>query len=96
MTFQVGDEAELGPVLMNKFLAEAAAQGAKVVLKGNKAVVVEVRQVVPDQPVESEPEPSAETAPKTAPRKKAPAQKVSRDAADTSSVSTTPDTKLRD
>lgn len=85
--FQVGDEAELGPVLMNQFLSEAVKQGAKVVLKGNKAVVVEVRQTAPvEAPVknEQEPEPSAEPAPKkTASRKKVSTSqetKVSRDA----------------
>lgn len=83
--FQVGDEAELGPVLMNQFLSEAVKQGAKVVLKGNKAVVVEVRQTAPvEAPVETEPEPSAEPAPKkTASRKKVSTSqetKVSRDA----------------
>ena len=38
--YKVGDEAELGPVRMNKFLAEVAAQGGRVELYGNLAKVV--------------------------------------------------------
>lgn len=38
--YKVGDEAELGPVRMNKFLGEVAAQGGRVEVKGNVAKVV--------------------------------------------------------
>ena len=73
--YEVGDEAELSPVLMNRFITEVAAQGGKVVLKGNKAVVVSVGHSV-EEPVSlpvAEEEPTPAPAPKkTAPRKKAP------------------------
>lgn len=73
--FQVGDEAELGPILMNRFIGEVVAQGGEVVLKGNKATIVSM----PGGPIAAEPLPVVEEEPapapapkKTAPRKKAP------------------------
>lgn len=39
-TYQVGDEAELSPSLMNRFIAEVMQQGGKVELSGNVAKVV--------------------------------------------------------
>lgn len=54
--YKVGDEAELGPVRMNKFLSEVAAQGGVVELYGNKAKIV----WLPEKPKATEPEPEPE------------------------------------
>lgn len=60
--YKVGDEAELGPVRMNKFLGEVAAQGGRVEVFGNVAKIVYM-------PETDEPEPEPEK--KSAPRRKA-------------------------
>lgn len=60
--YKVGDEAELGPVRMNKFLGEVAAQGGRVEVYGNVAKIVYM-------PGAAEPEP--EPVKKAAPRRKA-------------------------
>lgn len=70
--YKVGDEAELGPVRMNKFLSEVASQGGRVEVKGNVARIVympekpKAKTAVPvAEPKVEEPEPK-----KAAPRKK--------------------------
>lgn len=38
--YEVGDEADLGPILMTRFISEVVAEGGRVTLKGNVAKVV--------------------------------------------------------
>lgn len=38
--YEVGDEADLGPILMARFISDVVAEGGKVSLKGNKAKVI--------------------------------------------------------
>lgn len=80
--YQVGDEAELGPALMNRFISAVVAQGGTVSLKGNKAVITSMPGGAPAPEPEAAavsapgPEPVIETeeAPKKAPtpRKRTP------------------------
>lgn len=64
--YKVGDEAELGPVRMNKFLGEVAAQGGRVEVYGNVAKIVYMPKTKT-----AEPEPEPEPVKKAAPRRKA-------------------------
>lgn len=38
--YYVGDEAELGPILMTRFISDVVAEGGRVTIKGNVAKVV--------------------------------------------------------
>lgn len=38
--YEVGDEADLGPILMSRFISEVVAEGGRVTIKGNVAKVV--------------------------------------------------------
>lgn len=40
MTYEVGDEAELGPSMMSQFISDVVAAGGRVSIKGNKATVI--------------------------------------------------------
>lgn len=71
--YKVGDEAELGPVRMNKFLGEVAAQGGRVEVKGNVAKVVYMPEAheIEDPTIYSGQEPKETKTVKAAVRKKA-------------------------